>query len=123
MAVDFTFDGGLLVIRLSGSLEPDDLKRIVQEVVLVESQHAEAPPRLTDFRDLAGTNVGYVEMSELARWSVARPLSTPVRSALLVGQPVQLGFARMFQTLNTHPMVTVQIFDDEAAARDWLTGR
>ena len=123
MAVDFSFLDGVLVIRLSGSLEPDDLRRIADEVVLVESRHATAPPRLTDFRDLTGTNVGYVEVSELAGRSVARPLSTPVRSALLVGQPVQLGFARMFQTLNTHPLVTVQIFDDEAAARDWLAGR
>jgi Zn-dependent protease len=123
MAVDFSFDDGLFVIRLSGSLEPDDLRRIADEVVLVESRHATAPPRLTDFRDLASTNVGYVEMSELAGRSVARPLSTPVRSALLVGQPVQFGFARMFQTLNTHPLVTVQIFDDEVAARDWLAGR
>ena len=123
MAVDFNFDGSLLVIRLSDSLEPDDLRRILQEVVLLESQHAEAPPRLTDFRDLVGTNVGYVEISELAGGSVARPLSTPVRSALLVSEPVQMGFARMFQTLNTHPMVTVQIFEDEAAAREWLAGR
>ena len=123
MAVDFTLDGGLFVIRFSGILEPGDLRRIADEVLLIEARHDVPPPRLTDFRGLVDVNIGYVELSDLAGRSVARPLSTPVKSALVVGQPVQLGFARMFQTLNTHPMVTVRIFDDETAARDWLEER
>jgi hypothetical protein len=50
----------------------------------------------------------------------SRPLAAPVLSAIVVSQPVQLGYARMFQTLNEHPRVTMRIFEDVVAAREWL---
>jgi hypothetical protein len=31
-----------------------------------------------------------------------------------------MGMARMFQTLNDNPQITIQIFEDEAAAVIWL---
>ena len=71
-------------------------------------------------RTRSGTDVGYAEMSVLAERSRARPLNAHVRSALVVAQPVQMGFARMFQILNEHPQVTVRIFEDEMAARVWI---
>ena len=37
------------------------------------------------------------EMARFAERSTTRPLAFPNRSALLVAQPVQMGFARMFQ--------------------------
>ena len=123
MAVEFSHEGEIFVIRMSGTMEPGDLTRIVDEVLAVEAKATVAPPRLADFRDVVDTKIGFVEMSELADRSVARPLSNHIRSALLVARPVQLGFARMFETLNTHPMVTVRIFDDETAARAWLLER
>ena len=123
MPVDLVHDGSLLIIRLVGIIVPADLQRVADEVLALEARAAVAPPRLTDFRGILEIRIGFVEMAALAERSVARPLSTPIRSALLVNHPVQLGFARMFQTLNTHPMVTVQIFEDETAARTWLAGR
>ena len=123
MAVEFDHDGTIFIIRLLGTLERADLVRISQEVLAVEARTPEAPPRMADFRGLTELEIGFIDMSELADRSIARPLSTHVKSALLISQPVQLGFARMFETLNTHPMVTVRIFDDESAARAWLLCR
>jgi len=40
--------------------------------------------------------------------------------ALLVASPVQYGIAWMFQTLNDHPLVSVEIFHDAAAALAWV---
>ena len=123
MAVRFEHDGPIFVIRLFGTVEPADLKTIADEVIAMESRVAEAPPRLADFRDVDDVKIGFVEMFAFAERGTSRPLSNPVRSALIVGQPLQLGFARMFETLNTHPMVTVRIFDDETSARGWLLDR
>jgi hypothetical protein len=120
MAHRFGFDGPAFVIQLSGTLTRSDLEAVGNEIIALERGGTNAPNRLTDLRTVTATEVGYPEMSQLAALSRARPLSAPIRSAILVGQPLQLGFARMFQIMNDHPLVTVQIFEDEAAARAWI---
>ena len=122
MAHNISFDGPLLMIRLFGTLTPEDLDAIGHEVIAIEQDGTHTPPRLTDLRDVTETAVGYLEMAKLAARSRVRPLASPIRSAMLVAQPVQLGYARMFQILNEHPKVTIRIFDDEAEAREWVTG-
>jgi len=64
---------------------------------------------------------------ELAAARRARTFPNSFRSALVVAREVQKGYARMFQTLNDHPMVQIRIFEDWEAAERWLreplTGR
>ena len=120
MAVTIAFDGPLLLITVSGTLADTDLDVIGNEVLTIEDGGKTTPNRLTDFRQVTEAAVGYAEMSRLTDRSRARPLHAPLRSALLVNQPVQLGYARMFQILNDHPRVTVRIFEDEPSARAWL---
>ena len=91
-----------------------------ENVMTVEDRGRNSRPRLTDLRGVADSSIGYSEVASIAERVGGRPLSTAIRSAFLVDQPVQLGFARMFQTLNKHPQVTVGIFEDESAARRWL---
>jgi hypothetical protein len=122
MAYRLSYDGPLLLIHLSGTLTRSDLEAIGDDVLALEQGGTNAPPRLTDLREITDAAIGYAEMSQLADRSRTRPLATRVRSALLVAQPLQLGFARMFQILNEHPNVTMQIFEDERAARAWVSG-
>ncbi|HUQ82878.1 MAG TPA: hypothetical protein VM076_17130 [Gemmatimonadaceae bacterium] len=121
MAFSIESAGGLVVITFSGSLTGSDLQGLADELLALERGGAHTPPRLTDLRGVDDMAVGYPEIARLADRSRARPLDAPIRSALVVGQPVQLGIARMFQILNEHPRVTVRIFDDELAARTWLS--
>lgn len=120
MAYDVAFDGPILTIRLAGTVTAADLDGLAAEVQSIEQGGTIAPPRLTDLRGITATAVGYAEVARLADLARTRPLDMRVRSAVLVAQPVQLGFARMFQILNEHPKVTVRIFEDEPAARAWL---
>ena len=122
MAYQISFDGPLLVIRFFGALGPADLDAAADEVFAIEDGGRNTPPRLCDLRDVAEANIAYADMARLAERTRSRPLAADVRSAIVVAQPVQLGFARMFQILNEHPRVTVRIFDDETAARTWLAG-
>ncbi len=120
MAYLVSYDGALVLVQFSGTLTREDLERVGDEIIAIEQGGANTPHRLTDFRRITETAVGYPEMSVLAERSRARPLGAHIRSALVVEQPVQMGFARMFQILNEHPQVTVRIFDDEMAARVWI---
>ena len=122
MAYIISYDGPILLIRIFGTLTPEDLEALADEVIAIEQEGTNTPPRLTDLRELTSANVGYQEMARLTDRTRTRPLLSPVRSAMLVGEPVQLGYARMFQILNDHPKVTLRIFEDEAVAREWVTG-
>jgi hypothetical protein len=117
-----SFDGPILVISLHGTVTETDLDAVADAVLGIEHGGTIAPPRLTDLRGITEAAFGYQEMARLADRVKERPLELPVRSAILVSQPVQLGFARMFQILNTHPQVTLRIFEDEASAHEWLAG-
>lgn len=122
MPYDITLDGPILLIRLHGTITGADLEALGAEVLAVEKNGTYTPPRLTDFRGITTVAIGYPEMSHLADAAKSRPLGAQIKSAIVVTEPVQLGYARMFQILNEHPLVKVRIFEDESSARDWLTG-
>ena len=122
MAYHIVFDGTLVVITLTGTITREDLEGIGTDLFAIERGGTYTPPRLTDLRGAEDATVGYPDVARLAERSIARPLSGRVRAALLVEKPAQFGYARMFQTLNRHPLVTLQVFKGEKAARDWLAG-
>ena len=120
MAYSISFDGPLLLIRLHGIVRIAELDAVASEVIELERGGTYTPSRLIDVRDVGDSTVRYPDLAQLAERSRTRPLAAPVRSAIVVAKPVQLGYARMFQILNEHPMITVHIFEDESAAREWL---
>lgn len=121
MAYHMGFDGPILLIRLHGTLTAADLDGLGDDLLAIEEGGTVTPPRMTDLRGITDPAVGYTEVARLADRARSRPLLAPIRSALVVTQPVQLGLARMFQILNEHPQITLRIFEDEATARAWLT--
>lgn len=120
MPYHISYDGPILVVRFLGIVTESDLVGSAVDVIALEDGGRNTRPRLTDLREVSGSPIGYAQVANIADRVGHRPLSSAIRSAFLVGQPVQFGFARMFQTLNRHPQVTVGIFEDEATARDWL---
>ena len=120
MPYEILFDGPILVVRFFGIVTESDLVGSAEDVIVLEDHGRNTRPRLTDLRAAADSPIGYAQVAHIADRVGHRPLSSAIRSAFLVDKPVQFGFARMFQTLNEHPQVTVRIFDDEAAARRWL---
>jgi hypothetical protein len=122
MTFRMSFEGPTLMIHFAGTLTPADLEALGDAILAVEEEGTYTPHRLTDLREITEPMVGYAEMAQLAERSRNRRLAAPIRSAILVGQPVQLGLARMFQILNDHPQITLRIFEDEGAARAWIAG-
>jgi hypothetical protein len=120
MPYEMSMDGAVLRIRLYDTLSAADLRRLASDVLDLEARVDPTPPRVTDFTGLTRFEVGFSEMLTFVERRRDSPPRQPIRSALLVDSDVQFGMARMFQTLNDHPLVTVEIFRDAATALAWV---
>ena len=122
MGFEVRMEGPLLRMRFVGALTRADLCGLAEEMLACEAHLPVTPSRLTSLADVTHVEVGFSEMLDFVeRRRVVGPRQ-PIRSALVVAEAeaVQFGIARMFQTLNDHPLVTVRIFRDEASALAWL---
>ena len=115
-----TMEDALLRIRMYETLTPKDLVRLADDVIELEAAFDRTPWRVTDMRGIRHFRVGFRDMLAFADRRKDAPPRQPIRSALVVNSHVQYGFGRMFQTLNDHPLVTVEIFRDISEALDWL---
>jgi hypothetical protein len=120
MPFSIAMDDGVIRIVLSGTLTPEELVRVADAMSVAERAGEVCPHRVTDLTGVTRFEVGFGDMSELARRRREQPPQNPVRSALVAALPVQLGMARMLQTLNDHPRITMRIFSDLNGALAWL---
>jgi hypothetical protein len=120
MPFEHTFEGPVIISRFHGTLVNDDLVRMSTVINELERSLAVAPHRLTDLRGVTKVDVRYPEVQGFVDRRHTVPLGNEVRAAILVGTPLEFGFARMFQTLNTNPKIDIEVFTDEQAARDWI---
>jgi len=122
MAVDFTYDGMWIHILFGGTITASDLTSAIQSMIELESHVSPTPNRLVDFEPSATLAIGFADIANVAHVRRALAPANPIRTAVVVHTATQQGFARMFQTLNDHPLVTVAVFSDRAAAEAWLAG-
>src|SRR5688500_11360658 len=120
MPYELADDNGTLLITMSGSLRRSDLDTLAPELLLLERNGTYTPSRVADMRQLSDIAIGFPEMARFADIARNRPLDRPVRTGIVVANTLQRGFARMFQILNEHPLVTVGIFENADAARAWV---
>ena len=121
--MSYSLDTSQNVWRLtfSGTLTGDDLQKLSEEVEKSEQTSPSAFNRLVDMRQLKGISIGFSEMSDLASRRRRQKFSNNIKSALVTNHPIQYGFARMYQTLLSHPQITVKVFQDETEALNWLS--
>ena len=120
MAVDMTFDGTWARVTFSGTLTGADLIDVMQYFLELESRVTPAPHRLADIGPSTTVALSFGDMANLTAIRRSLPPPNPIRTAVVIHSPAQQGYARMFQTLNDHPLVTVAVFSDRAAAEAWL---
>jgi len=113
-------ESDMIRVTVSGALTPQDLTDIMREADEIEKGMDPILNRITINAPGTEIQVGYKEVKEFAWYRRAIRFPNVFRSAIVVHSPVQRGVARMFQTLNDNPQITIQIFDDEAAALAWL---
>ncbi len=112
-------DAAFLMIEFIGVIEPRDLVQIAGETRTYERGDV-VPHRLTDITRVEKISISFEDIFRLASNRKAITFKNPFKSALVVNTDTQLGYARMFQTLNDHPQIMLQIFQDSAAAQVWI---
>jgi hypothetical protein len=120
MSFDIAIEPGLIRVTLSGALTAADLHGIAEAADEIERTTAPIPHRVTDMTAVTDLQVAYPDVLALAARRRALHFPNDFKSAIVVSGAAQLGIARMFQTLNDNPHITVQIFTDGADAVTWL---
>jgi len=120
MSYEMVVEKDLIRVRMYGVLTAKDLVEMQQAAERVEQDRDPAPNRLADMREVTEMQVGYPDVNGLAEARRSRRFPNAYKAAILVGNPVQSGMARMFRTLNDNPQIAIEIFTDEAQALVWL---
>jgi hypothetical protein len=113
--------GSFIRITLTGDVLAADLQGALREVEALEAQSAFVPDRLIDLSGATDLNVAFPDVYEIAQRRHHSRFPNPFRSAVVATTPLQIGFARMFQTLNDHPQIHIRIFDNSMTAAVWLS--
>src|SRR5262245_23408886 len=120
MAFAIDVEPGLIQLTLSAMVTGEDLRKAADSMDESEAANRPVPPRLTDLTGVTELKIGYPEVQALADRRRATRFANDFRSAIVVSAPSQLGMARMFQTLNDNPQITIEIFTDRASALAWV---
>jgi hypothetical protein len=118
----YKIDTGEPILRLTlfGTLTNDDLADFADEAEKLERELAVVPHRLTDLRPITRVEITFDGVLALANRRLSLTFPNAFKSAIVATNTVHFGFARMFETLNDHPQISIAIFPDSAPALEWL---
>ena len=109
----------LIYVTLSGVLTESDLRSVGDAAAELETT-TPVRPRITDMTGVTELRVRYPEVQELATRRRRIHFPNAFKSAIVVSGSSQMGIARMFQTLNDNPQITIEIFTEYQKALDWV---
>lgn len=110
----------LVVLRLFGRVSGEDLMQIAKSAMDIDESGNVIPHRITDLSGMESVDFGFIDMESFAQKRRTSRLPHPVRSAIFAPEPLQFGYARMFQTLNDHPEIDIALFTDWNSALAWV---
>jgi hypothetical protein len=117
-----TLAGGRILVVLSGIVTGPDILYVASRGAELERACTRAPDRLADFSGISGASIGFDDISQFASSRRAMRLANDIKTAIAASTALQQGYARMFQTLNGRPQITVRVFSTIEDAEAWLTG-
>lgn len=120
MPITTDYQGEFIVIKMSGSVSLPELLEHAGQIAAIEASQSITSHRIAILPSGLVCDLSFPELHAFAAKRRAAPLKNPVKSAIVAGDAVQYGFARMYQTLNAHPNLQVEIFQSEAVALAWL---
>jgi hypothetical protein len=120
MPITTDYQGEFIVIRMSGSVSLPELLEHAEAIAVIEANQPVTPHRIAILPSGLVCDLSFAELHAFAAKRRVAPLKNPVKSAIVAGDAVQFGFARMYQSLNEHPRLQVEIFQSEPVALAWL---
>jgi hypothetical protein len=104
----------------TGDITPLDLVALDADMAALARNRPVVMNTLADFSQVVDYAITYADMLTYTERRRTQRFANSIKSAVVAPRPVQVGFARMYQTLNTNPQVEIQIFATLAEAEAWL---
>jgi hypothetical protein len=120
MPYRFQPDPELFQIEFYGTLTPDDLRALANELASAEVARDVVPDRLTVLEEVTEITLRGEDLRDVVTTRKATRFPNRFRSAIVASRAAAVGYARMFQLLNDHPQITIALFPAVEAAHDWL---
>ena len=111
---------GILRIEFEGLVVRADWKSMLEQARKFEREADRIPSRLTDTSRVDNLEHGYYDFVDLIAQRAKEGFPNAFKSAIVAPQPIQYGCARMFQTLNNNPQISIEIFAGVDEALHWL---
>ena len=123
MPYEITDRGGYMHVKMRGAITGIELERFSADVDRIEDAMEVSVDRVTDITAIEAFGIGFPEILTLAEHRRKRVFTRPVKSALIALLPEQIGFARMFQTLNDNPQIELRIVGSLHDAEEWFAAK
>jgi hypothetical protein len=120
MSYAFEQVGDVLRIVFKGTFRNHDLSTGGDEIERLEQAAPVVPHRISDMRPIERLEIDFAGVFELALRRRRTRFKNAFKSAIIATDTAHFGFARMYQTLNENPQITIAIFGDEGDARAWI---
>lgn len=120
MPIQFKEEQAFIRLVFSGRITALDLLGALARLYAMELLRKHVPDRLTDLTGVTASDIRAEDIQAAANLRRKHRFPNRFRSAIVADKPALFGYARMFQILNDHPDITIQIFTDMAAAEAWL---
>jgi hypothetical protein len=120
MSFEIRPEPGVLRVVLSGRVTNGDLSRMAVEIAELEAASPVIPDRTCDLRPVERLDFDFAGVLAIAESRRRLSYKNSFRTAIVADDTVQYGYARMFQTLNDHPQITIRIFPGVTEADAWL---
>jgi hypothetical protein len=107
-------------VTYTGTLNNEDIHGVLRDGLKTNDKELKLTNRLEDMRKLKGIKIRFEDLMGFTENIRTIQLPQIVKTAILTGNPLQYGTARMFQSILEHPQMKIQIFSNEEEAHNWL---
>ena len=120
VAFDSKIAQGIVCLTFRGHVTAEDIREMVNVLTKIETEARVSPDRMADLSLIEGISLNFSAITNYAAARRNAPLKNKVKAAIVAPHPLQYGFARMFQTLNVNPDISMEIFIDQASGLAWI---
>jgi hypothetical protein len=113
---------GVLRVTIHGAAPVAELHDLLTAIETFIKARSHWPDSLVDLRGIDLAKLGLTDLLGLAKRREALTPPNAFRTAMIADSPTVLGFARMFQSVNHNPAITLELFQTLEAAEAWLAG-
>jgi hypothetical protein len=102
------------------TLSDNDFRLLNEELEIIEKKYSFVPNRIVNLQNVKTYNGNLNSIYSFVQRRIEKKYPRKILSAFLVSNDFQMGYARLFQILDTNPQASIKIFIDEAKANEWI---